>query len=373
MSIFRTRRVQLGALVVGLGLFAWLLHEIGLGVLFSDLRTIGWGVAAVMALELVVDGVNTVGWRYIFGPEDRHVGLRRLFLVRLAGTAFNQVVPSASVGGEPVKVMLLRPHVRPASAWASVITAKLSYGIAQAIFVLLGFVVAFGRLDLPAPVIGGLGGAFVLTTTGLLLFLGLQRRGLFAATAGAVRRLGLAEQWVEAFRRATVSLDDSIRDLHARRPLDLVRSVAWHLSGFGFGVLQVFLLLRWLGFPGDLVACVAIEAFSLLIQLAFFLVPGSIGVQEGGKVLIFTALGLPTSAGLAVGVVFRLVQIAGIAIGLSAFAVLSSMREEACQARIQNPALDPRRPTKGAEAGVFCASLQAERKSPRVSSVSGSS
>lgn len=95
-----------------------------------------------------------------------------------------------------------------------------------------------------------------------------------------------------------------------------------HLSSFALGVLQVYLLLCWLGLPAGVVTCVAIEAFSVLIQLALFLVPASIGVQEGGKVLIFTALGLPAVAGLSVGIAFRLTQLAGIGLGFGAFARL---------------------------------------------------
>jgi hypothetical protein len=68
-----------------------------------------------------------------------------------------------------------------------------------------------------------------------------------------------------------------------------------------------------------------IEGISLLTQLALFFVPASIGVQEGGKVLAFTALGLPASAGLAVGITFRAVQAVTIALGLAAFAALSAL------------------------------------------------
>ena len=59
-----------------------------------------------------------------------------------------------------------------------------------------------------------------------------------------------------------------------------------------------------------------------MIQLALFFVPGSIGVQEGGKVVVFTALGLPAAAGLTVAIAFRLTQLAGITAGLAAFAAL---------------------------------------------------
>lgn len=316
------RRLQLFALFFGVALFAALLRGIGLEVILAGVDQIGWGLAVVIVLELGVDAVNTLGWRYTFAPEDRRIGLPTLFFVRLAGTAFNQAVPSASVGGEPIKVMLLRPYIAAGSAWASVITDKLSYALAQAIFVLAGFTVAFGRLDLPARLSQGLVAALILTIAGLAIFLALQRRGLFAATAAAARRLPLPERWVNALAAGTAAVDQSIRDVYAARRGDFLRSVTWHLSGFGLGIVQIYLLLRWLALPADMVTCIAIEAFSLLIQLTLFLVPASLGVQEGGKALIFTALRLPAAAGMSVGIACRLTQLAGIALGFGAFAIL---------------------------------------------------
>lgn len=317
-----SRRLQLAALVLGLCLFAFLIYRIGLRTIVADLGQIGWRIAVIVGLELAVDAVNTMGWRLTFALSDREVSFRMLFLVRLAGTAVNQAVPAATVGGEPVKVMLLRPWVAASNAWASVITAKLSYGVAQSLFVVCGLLVAFQGLDLPTSISRALFGALGLTLAGLAVFFGLQRRGIFAATTAAAERVRLPERWTERLRRVTDSMDGQIRDFYELRRGDFLRSVAWHLSAFPIGVLQVFLLLRWLGLAADLRTCVAIETFSLLVQLALFLVPASIGVQEGGKVLIFTALGLPAAAGLAVGIAFRLTQIAEIGLGLGAFGAL---------------------------------------------------
>jgi uncharacterized membrane protein YbhN (UPF0104 family) len=59
-----------------------------------------------------------------------------------------------------------------------------------------------------------------------------------------------------------------------------------------------------------------------LVSFVSFVIPGSLGVQEGGKLLIFAALGLPLSAGLSVGVAFRLNNIVTILEGLAALAWL---------------------------------------------------
>jgi uncharacterized membrane protein YbhN (UPF0104 family) len=55
-------------------------------------------------------------------------------------------------------------------------------------------------------------------------------------------------------------------------------------------------------------------------------VPGAIGVQEGGMLLVFAALGLPAAAGLATGIAFRLTSIVGAAAGLLTFAALKGRK-----------------------------------------------
>ncbi|HTY23613.1 MAG TPA: hypothetical protein VMC85_10810, partial [Desulfomonilaceae bacterium] len=89
-----------------------------------------------------------------------------------------------------------------------------------------------------------------------------------------------------------------------------------HLCGYCVGAFQILLMTGWLGLGFDLLAALGVEAFSALVMLVGFAVPASIGVQEGGKVLAFWALGLPRSAAMAVGVAFRITSVIKIAVGL---------------------------------------------------------
>jgi uncharacterized protein (TIRG00374 family) len=218
------------------------------------------------------------------------------------------------------------------SATASVLTAKLTFSLAQGLFAFVGFVLTFRRLNFPPLVLVGLSGALVFVLTLLAMFFWLQQRGLFTTTADIARRLRLPKRWVDLAQRGTSSLDAHIGEFLKQRGGDFALSVMSHLAGLLIGAVQVYVLLRWLGLPADAVTCIAIESVAILIQVATFLVPGSIGVQEGGKVLIFTALGLPPQAGLSVGVAFRLNQIAGIALGLCSFAFLHWRKRQALEA-----------------------------------------
>ena len=64
-------------------------------------------------------------------------------------------------------------------------------------------------------------------------------------------------------------------------------------------------MLVLLGAPVSLLTALVIEAGATGVRAVGFLIPGSIGVFEGGLVGIFALLGLESSTGLAFGVARR--------------------------------------------------------------------
>ena len=84
--------------------------------------------------------------------------------------------------------------------------------------------------------------------------------------------------------------------------------------------------------PVSPVTAFAIEVLSITIDGLLFLVPAKIGTQEGGKVVAFAALGLPSSFGFAFGVVRHVRELIWAAAGILLYGVairrrVSSTRE----------------------------------------------
>ncbi len=328
------KKLPLLFLAAGLICLLLLVRGIGLSILLNNLRQISWCVLLVIAAELMGDVLNTRGWRYLFPSEERIVPFSTLYGVRLAGTAVNAVTPTAMVGGEVLKALLLQRYLPLSDGLASVISAKLSLTLGQALFILVGLFAFLHRLVLPPAVKGALVAAFLLIVLGSLLFLRVQQNGLFAWLFRLAERFGLPSTTLVGLRAQAVTLDDKLASLHTTRGTDFVLSVLFHFLAQGLGALQIFLLLFWLAIPTDFFICMAVEAFSLLIDGALFFVPGQVGTQEGGKVLIFTALGLTATTGLTVGVALRLNQVVMILLGLGTLVVLNP-RTRKKEGRIQ--------------------------------------
>ncbi len=316
------RTVQAALLVAGLVLLGLLVHHVGARRLLDDLHGFGWAIVGVIVLELVIDFCNTIAWRRTL-PPDAAVPFTLLFWVRQAGVAINQLTPTATVGGEVVKTMLLRPRLPTAVTAASLVAARMSYALGQATLVLLGLSAVLGRTrdtpDLAIAIVV----AFAATVGGVFGFVQLQQRGIFGLAANAVRRLGVARALADRLHAGSAALDAHLSAFYRERPRAFVGSVAWHAGGQLVSLVQLAFILWALGMPTPFATCLAIEAFALVLDSAAFLVPGRIGVQEAGRVLVFTTFGFDAATGLAVAVILRLNQLAGAAIGLAAFAALS--------------------------------------------------
>src|SRR5262249_12431462 len=133
------------SLAAGSLLFVWLLYRAGFGAVARNLRQLGWGFLLIFAQEGLAILAYTLAWRRTLPPERRTVPFRRLFSMRLAGDAINHLAPSAVVGGELVRVSLLRRFVPASTAFASVGLAAMAQFFAQLLFIVLVLPFLAGR------------------------------------------------------------------------------------------------------------------------------------------------------------------------------------------------------------------------------------
>jgi uncharacterized membrane protein YbhN (UPF0104 family) len=170
---------------------------------------------------------------------------------------------------------------------------------------------------------------FLTTLACVLAFLLLQLRGFTNTTTQILRRLPIPKRWMVRLKRLSPAVDAEMAALYRSRPRDLALAVCSHQVAFLCGILQVLFLLRRLGLPHSFIISLAIESLVMLLGFVTFIVPSVLGVQEGAKLLIFTALGLPAAAGLTVGIAFRLTSVVDNAAGLLALAALKGRKKPA--------------------------------------------
>lgn len=304
-------------LLLGLLLFALVLRTANLTEVWRQVSQLRWRFAVVLAFYAVIFGLDTLGWRYALSrPWRDRLRLDQLFRTRLAGEALNYVTPAAWVGGEPMKAYLLsaRHGVPMTDGMASVVVAKTTFTVSMLVFIMTGLAAAALTQPIPPPLWRWIVLTLAILVGLIALLLAVQfvspfRRGV----AAVLRRLPPSLRALEATVR---DWDRAIAAFYRQSPRGVLGSFGFHFLGWLAGVVEVFLILRFLGIPVSLATAWSVEALWLLLKSCAFLIPASLGASEGFLLLVCAGLGINAVAALALGLVRRARELVWVGLGL---------------------------------------------------------
>lgn len=319
-------------LVGGVVLLIFLVRRLGAATVADNVRLVGWGIVPIILQEIGAHLANTLGWRMAFPRPRPPIPFPQLVAARIAGDAVNYVTPTATLGGEFARTRFLDGRAETRPLVASVAVAKLSQLLGQIGFVVVGLAIVLGRTPLPSAVRHALWAGLGASMAAAAALVVLQRRGMFAPLWGLARRLGVPAG-APGFGRRMLRLDAEIARFHGTALGAFVLSAAWFFVGWTWGVVDTYVTLWFLGVPVTIQRALTVEVLSVAIDGMFFFVPGKVGTQEGGKVLIFTVLGLDPAMGLSMGILRRIRELTWALVGL----LLLSRRQQAV-ARTSQPA-----------------------------------
>lgn len=328
------RGIKVILLLLGVVTVGGLVVHIGPERIYStglNLGTVGLVVMLVPSTAMYL--IDCVGWQLTLGRHKAAVPFARLFMIRTAGELVNATTPTAYVGGEPLKASLLKTWSVPmADGLASVIVAKTTMTIAQILYILLGIGLSIWVLVPPASAsTDPLSGLAVIVSLGLLLFatgmfIVMQRQGLFAVMFSVMVQCGIRITALEARRAKLLALDEAIVDFYTGNRASFFLSAGTFFGGWLVGALEAYVIVRYLGEPIDIVTALSIDALTTLIKGGTFFVPGSIGAQEAGTLMLLRAYGYSDLTGMTFAILRRVRELIWIAVGVLCLAFM--MRKE---------------------------------------------
>jgi glycosyltransferase 2 family protein len=299
--------VALGWLA-GLGVLGGLVWHVGLTALLASVSAVGWWLGPWVGLESVPVLLHTAGWAACFPPRHLAGAFWPLALVRLAGSAINQVTPTATLGGEVVKVLLLEATVPRAMATATVVMDKTSAVLAQSVVLALGAWVLTQRLALPAAVHCGLWLTVGLLALGVGGFVVVQRYGVCSTMLSWLSTDQRGWAGLARWRQQLLPLEAALAATYQTHPGRFGVSVGLHGGAYAFNSLQTWLALRLLlgaQAPSLVDAFLVTSAVAAVEQIGFF-VPGGLGTAEAVRVALLVSLGVAPVTGVALGLMARL-------------------------------------------------------------------
>jgi putative membrane protein len=305
------------ALGIGAAAAVYLYATNDVSKVLSALALAGWGILAVVAAHVPATVAATAGWRAMIprgGPP-----LTRLFLFRWIKEAVNSLLPVGQVGGDVVRTrLLIRSGIEPRTAIAGSVVD-----------------VAVGTASLFAYLLLGLGFLLLephkgLSTASALRAIALTAVvGLAAAVAPRLGLIRLIDRIVIRLRRGAAAAegqDDAAIDEAAtalsRHPAALASCAAYHLAAWGLGAFEAFVTLKVLHLGATWSEAFLVDTLGQGFRAAGFLIPGALGVQEGGFIIVFAMFGVPAEGALAFSTIRRLREVALGVPGLFAWAGL---------------------------------------------------
>lgn len=296
--------------------------EIARAVAF--LSEIGWSFLVILSIYLVAFTVDSYAWQLTAPTVPQNLTwLYRFFQLRLVGEAFDSVTPTAGMGGEAVKAVMLKNHygIDYRDGTASLILAKTMIVLTLVAFLALGFSLMLDSLELDATykVASGIGLASFAVGAGLFY---IVQRYRVASAAGSILGLG---RWLRKFNEILIHLrevEDRLVDFYTRRPLRLLSVFVLSFTNWTLGVAEVWAVMHLIGHPVSFADAWIIESMAQLVRAATFFIPANIGTQEGAFLIAAVATTGQPSFGLAIALARRMREVAWIIWGLIVFYTL---------------------------------------------------
>ncbi|WP_179401497.1 lysylphosphatidylglycerol synthase domain-containing protein [Burkholderia guangdongensis] len=285
------KHVGRAAAFVGLVVSFWLIWREDASAVLALMRAAGAGLVLAGIAHVLPMLANAKDWQLLMrGPVRPGLGaVLGLVWIR---ESVNGLLPVARIGGEIVSFRVMRRWgMRPSTVVASLIVDTQLTLISQLIFATAGIAyllghAASGSLHVAADFAWGL----VVLTPVLVLFSLVQHASPFERMTQFLNRMTSGK--LAALLGESARIDQSIKRIWRQRGIVTRYLFVWQTVQCLATAFEIWLALYFLGAKVSFLEAFVLEALIQALSSVAFFVPGALGVQEGGFLLIGTALGL---------------------------------------------------------------------------------
>jgi glycosyltransferase 2 family protein len=139
-------------------------------------------------------------------------------------------------------------------------------------------------------------------------FYAVQRIGIFRIGGAIVSSVVKSPGWQKLVSNGR-EVDRTIGELYGRRRSVLVSAVCL-MGTWSTGAVEVWIALHALGVPISYGKAYVVESASQAIKSVLFILPGTLGAQESGFVLMGTAMGISAEMSMALALIRRVREVA---------------------------------------------------------------
>ena len=320
------KKYQNGFFIFGIIVLGIMVTQLDFAEVWQGLQHAGYWFFAVVALWAFLYIFNTATWYIIIRsqekkPEDKvRIPFWWLYKVSVSGFALNYATPGGLMGGEPYRIMELKPKIGVERATSSVVLFVMTHIFSHFWFWLLSiplFVFTQPTTTFMAIMLS-LAGFFCLSA--IWFFLSGYKKGLAVRVMRLLGHIPGLRKWADRYVAENAeqlqNIDRQIAALHNQDPKTFFAAVLSELLCRILSALEVYFILLVLMPDANYLNCILIISFTTLFANMLFFMPLQLGGREGGFLMSVSGLGLTASAGIFVALIVRVRELIWTAIGL---------------------------------------------------------
>ena len=307
--------------------------------LWADILHAGYWLWAILGLWIVLYTMNAWTWRIIIrGSGDCPIPFWKILKLTITGFALNYATPAGLMGGEPYKIMELKPYIGTQRATSSVLLFAMMHIFAHFWFwatsiVIYVVLVPMDLLPLNAGMVVVLCFMLCFCGGGIYLFIRGYKNGMVVKLIRFLGHIPGLKKWTHSFaeqhKEDLQKIDHQISELQSQNPKSFYASFALEYVGRMLQSFEIYfmLILFEAGTGGGLTFVYAflILSFTSLFANLLFFMPLQLGGREGGFAMSVAQMGMTADIGMFVSIICRVRELFWTAIGLLLMKVGNAM------------------------------------------------
>lgn len=310
---------------IGLSVFIYLISQFGLDRILFNIRRTGWWFLPVIGVWGLVYLINSFVWYFIV--DSRELKFSSIFQITVSGFAINYITPFVNLGGEPYRIAALKNSLGLTRSISSVLLYTILHFLSHFIFWILAILLAILILPLSVPILILLASILCFLTILSALALRGPRKGIahlffkYFAPLPGIRKLRSKFEEKETY---ISDIDNAVTEFYVKRKNSFFQSLGLDLLSRFVAMFEFFFILRAIGINAGITDAFFIAAGSSLIMNLFFFIPLTLGVREGGLLIIMHILNFTSGVGIYVSIINRIREFFWILIGLLMIQIFKS-------------------------------------------------
>lgn len=313
--------------IIGIVLFALIIYKIGPHQIWENIKKITWqNFVVLLFIRLLYWMLRTYNWKVILEGYESQGSFFHLFAVRMSSHAVSHLTPSATVGGEAARIMMLNSSSKKISL-ASVIVDKTMELLSMILFAIFGVTVAITRLSMPTKYQVMLISFVCIISLFLLFITYKQKHGFIGWLVNLLGKIRIKFKFLETRKQKIEETDKYISEFYQHQRGRFLRVFLLYSLLILLWTAEIHMTLLFIGADvGFLDSFVIVTLGS--ISFAFPIVPASLGIYEATYVGIFALLRLGTDVGLTLVLIRRLIALIWAGIGVMGMMIVNPDRQK---------------------------------------------